>query len=324
VRRRDFITLISGTAAAWPLAARAQLSTIGFLSARSPTDSEQLVAAFRQGLKAGDYSEGKDIVIEYRWAEGDVERLPSLANELVRRPVALMVTAGGNGAAIAAKAATSTIPIIFIIGTDPVEDGLVVSLSRPGGNMTGVTLMTSELGAKRLGLLRELKPGVGVIAVLINPSSPASRSQVKDMEAAAQSVGQQILVVSASNDEEMERAFAAISQRQASALVAMPDPFFNTRRDKIVELAAHHKVPAIYDSHDYAAAGGLISYGTNYAPVYFDAGQYAARVLKGERPNDLPVLQPTKFELVINQKTAKSLGLTIPEKLLATADEVIE
>ena len=324
MRRRQFIAFLGGAATTWSLPARAQQSIIGFLSARSPTDSERLVAAFREGLKDGGYSEGQNVAIEYRWAEGDFERLPSLANELVRRPAAVLVTAGGNGAAIAAKAATSKIPIIFVVGTDPVEDGLVASLSRPGGNMTGVTLMTSELGAKRLGLLRELMPGVGLIAVLLNASSPASQNQSKDFEAAAQSIGQQILQLSAANDEDMERAFATISQRRADALVVMPDPFFNTRRDKIIALTARYAVPAIYDSRDSAVAGGLMSYGTSYAPVYREAGRYAARVLKGERPDDLPVLQPTKFELVINVKTAKVLGLTIPDKLLVAADELIE
>jgi putative tryptophan/tyrosine transport system substrate-binding protein len=324
MRRREFIALLCGATTTWSLPAHAQQSIIGFLSARSPTDSERLVAAFREGLKDGGYSEGQNVAIEYRWAEGDFERLPSLANELVRRPVALLVTAGGNGAAISAKAATSKIPIIFVIGTDPVEDGLVASLSRPGGNMTGVTLVTSELVAKRLGLLRELMPGVGLIAVLLNRSSPASQSQSKDIEAAAQSIGQHTLQISAANDEDLERAFAAFSQRRADALVVMPDPFFNTRRDKIIALAARHAVPAIYDSGDSAVAGGLMSYGTSYAPVYREAGRYAARVLKGELPNDLPVLQPTKFDLVINQKTAKALGITVPQALLATADEVIE
>ena len=324
MRRREFIALLGGAAATWSLPARAEPSTIGFLSARSPTDSERLTAAFREGLKDGGYSEGQNVVIEYRWAEGDFERLPSLANELVRRPVALLVTVGGNGAAIAAKAATSKIPIIFVVGTDPVEDGLVASLSRPGGNMTGLTLVTSELGAKRLGLLRELMPGVDLIAVLLNPSSPASRSQSKDIEAAAQSIGQQILQMNAANDGDMERAFAAISQRRAGALVVMPDPFFNTRRDQIIALAARYAIPAIYDSRDSAVAGGLMSYGTSYVPVYGEAGRYAARVLKGEHPSDLPVLQPTQFELVINAKTAKALALTIPVRLLAMVNEVIE
>jgi putative ABC transport system substrate-binding protein len=326
MRRRDFITLLGGAAATWPLVARAQQSTmpvIGFLSARSAADSARVMTAFRQGLSDAGYADGRNVVIEYRWAEGRYDRLPGLAAELVSRPVAAIVTAG-NGAAVAAKTATSTIPTVFIVGTDPVEDGLVTSLARPGGNITGVTLVTSELGAKRLGLLREVVPAANVIAVLLNPSSPTAQRQSRDMEAAAHSISQGIILLNASDDREIEKAFSTLAQRQARAMVAMPDPFFNTRRHRIVALAASHAIPTIYDSREYALAGGLMSYGTSYSDTYRQAGIYAGRILQGTKPGDLPVLQPTKFELAINLKTAKALGLTVSSSMQLLADEVIE
>src|SRR4029077_873605 len=326
MRRREFITLITGVAA-WPHAALAQQQAapiIGFLSTRSAADSARLVTAFRQGLSDAGYTDGQNVAIEYRWADGDYDRIPALVAELVRRPVNAIVTAGGNGAAIAAKAATSTIPIIFIVGTDPVDDGLVASIARPSGNITGVTLITSELGAKRLGLLRELVPAASVIAVMLNSNNPAAQRQSTSIEAAALSIRQKIILLSASNDSDVERDFVVLTQSQAGALLMMPDPFFNTQLDRIIALAARHAVPTIYDSREYAAAGGLMSYGPNYADLYRQAGIYAGRVLRGTKPADLPVLEPTKFELAINLKTAKALGLTVSNSLQLLADEVIE
>jgi len=326
MRRREFITLITGVAA-WPFAALAQQPAapiIGFLSTRSAADSARLVTAFRQGFSDAGYTDGQNVAIEYRWADGHYDRLPGLVAELVRRPVNAIVTAGGNGAAIAAKAATSTIPIIFIVGTDPVDDGLVASLARPSGNITGVTLITSELGAKRLGLLREVVPAASVIAVMLNSTNPAAQRQTTSIEAAAHSIRQQIILLSASNDNEVERGFAVLTQSQCGALLMMPDPFFNTQPDRIIALAARHAVPTIYDSREYAAAGGLMSYGPNYVDAYRQAGIYAGRVLRGTKPADLPVLEPTKFELAINLKTAKALGLTVSNSLQLLADEVIE
>jgi len=326
MKRRKFITLLGGAAAAWPLTARAQtaIAIIGFLSSRSSGDSEHLVTAFRLGLKETGYVEGDNAVIAFRWAEGRYDRLPAQAAELARQRVAVIVAAGGNVVAFAAKAATSTIPTVFIVGSDPVQDGLVASLARPGGNITGVTLITSELGAKRLGLLRELVPSAALIAVLLNPTSSASQQQSRDIEAAAGAIGQRIVMLSASNDRELETAFATLKQAQAGALVIMPDPFFTTQRERLIALAGRHAIPAVYDSREYASAGGLISYGTRYTDTYRQAGVYTGRILKGTKPTDLPVLQPTSFELVINLKTAKALGLEVPPTLLARADEVIE
>ena len=325
MKRREFITLVGG-AAAWPLAVPAQtaIAIIGFLSSRSSGDSEHLVTAFRLGLKETGYVEGDNAVIAFRWAEGRYDRLPAQAAELARQRVAVIVAAGGNVVAFAAKAATSTIPTVFIVGSDPVQDGLVASLARPGGNITGVTLITSELGAKRLGLLRELVPSAALIAVLLNPTSSASQQQSRDIEAAAGAIGQRIVMLGASNDRELETAFATLKQAQAGAIVIMPDPFFTTQRERLIALAGRHAIPAVYDSREYASAGGLISYGTRYTDTYRQAGVYTGRILKGTKPTDLPVLQPTSFELVINLKTAKALGLEVPPTLLARADEVIE
>ena len=326
MRRREFISLLGGAAATWPLAVPAQtaIAIIGFLSSRSSGDSEHLVTAFRLGLKETGYVEGDNAVIAFRWAEGRYDQLPAQAAELARQRVAVIVAAGGNVVAFAAKAATSTIPTVFIVGSDPVQDGLVASLARPGGNVTGVTLITSELGAKRLGLLRELVPSAALIAVLLNPTSSAFQQQSRDIEAAAGAIGQRIVMLSASNDRELETAFATLKQAQAGALVIMPDPFFATQRERLIALAGRHAIPAVYESREYAPAGGLISYGTRYTDSYRQAGVYTGRILKGEKPTDLPVMQPTKFDLVINLRTAKVLGLEIPPTLLALADEVIE
>jgi putative ABC transport system substrate-binding protein len=327
MQRRQFIALLGGAAAAWPFAARAQqpaVTIIGFLSSRSSGDSEHLVTAFRSGLKETGYVEGDNAVIAFRWAEGRYDRLPAQAAELARQRVPVIVAAGGNVAAFAAKAATSTIPIVFVVGSDPVRDGLVASLARPGANITGVTLFTSELGAKRLGLLRELVPTAAVIAVLRNPSSPAAQPQARDVEAAARAIGQRIILLNASNERELESVFATLAQAKAGGIVVMPDPFFTTQRERVIALASRHAVPAVYESREYALAGGLMSYGTRYADTYRQAGVYTGRILKGAKPTDLPVLQPTSFELVINLKAAKALSLDIPATVLARADEVIE
>jgi putative tryptophan/tyrosine transport system substrate-binding protein len=327
MKRREFITLLGGAAAAWPLAARAQqaaMPVVGFLSSRSRQDSADVLAAWLQGLSETGHTEGRNIAIEYRWAEGRYDRLPAQAAELVRLHAAVIVAVGGNIAALPAKAATSMIPIVFIVGSDPVRDGLVESLARPGGNVTGVTLFTSDLGPKRLGLLRELVPVTAVIAVLLNPSSAAAPNQVKEMQDAARAIGQPIVLLRATNEREIDAAFAALVEHRSGALVVMPDPFFNTRREQLIALASHYAVPAIYESREYAIAGGLMSYGTSYADTYRQAGIYTGRILKGATPTDLPVLQPTKFDLIVNLKTAKALGLAVPVAMQQLADEVIE
>ena len=324
MKRRDFITLLGGTAA-WPLAAGAQQPTtpvVGFLSSRSAEDSARSVAAFRQALAAAGYVEGRNVTIEFRWAEGQYDRLPALAAELVGRRVDVLVAVGGNQAPRAAKAATSTIPIVFGTGEDPVKESLVPSINRPGANMTGATFFTSLLGAKRLGLLRELVPKAEVIALLINQNS--SQGQAKDVQEAARDLGQRVVVLNGGSDADIDAAFASLAQHQAGALLVGADPFFNVRRDRLIALAARHAVPAIYQFRDYPLAGGLMSYGASISDLYQQVGVYVGRILKGDKPADLPVMQPTKFELVINLKTAKALGLTVPGKLLALADEVIE
>jgi ABC-type uncharacterized transport system substrate-binding protein len=325
VRRREFITLLGGAAAALPLSARAQqpgTPVIGFLSSRSPDESKHLVNAFRAGLHTGGYVEGESVAIEYRWAEGEYDRLPALAIDLVRRAVAVLVTAGGEPSALAAKSATSTIPIVFAVGGDPVRTGLVASLSRPGGNATGVSLLTTETEAKRLGLLSELVPSAAVIGVLINPQGAGAQSQ--EVQEAARAIGRQVRIANAGNDRELEVAFSTLVQQRANALFVGADPFFDTRRDRIVALAAQFKLPAIYQFRDYAVAGGLMSYGISITDGYRQVGIYTGRVLKGTKPADLPIYQSIKFEAVINLKTAKTLGLEVPPTLLARADEVIE
>jgi putative tryptophan/tyrosine transport system substrate-binding protein len=326
IGRRELIAALGG-AAAWPLAARAQqpaMPVIGFMSARSPEDSAHLLEAFRRGLKEGGFAENENVAIEFRWAKGDYGRLPALVADLVSRQVVVIVAAGGEPSALAAKAATVTIPIVFGIGGDPVRLGLVASLNRPGGNVTGVTLLTNLMEPKRLGLLRDLAPGVSLIGTLINPKFPAAVHQLQQLEEAARATGQRIVIAEANSDETLEAAFASLVREGAGALLVAADPYFDTRRDRIVAFAARQRLPAIYQFREYAVAGGLLSYGVSITDAYRQYGAYAAMILKGAKPADLPVHQPTKFELVINLKTAKTLGVSISDNLLSLADEVIE
>ena len=327
LRRRQFLTLLGGAAVAWPIAARAQQPTmpvIGFLSSRSPNESGSAVAAFRQGLAEIGYAEGKNVDIAFHWAEGRYDRLTKLAADLTRRPVAVIFATGGNPAAFAAKVTTTTIPIVFITGSDPVEVGLVASLNHPGSNVTGVSLFTSLLVAKRLELLRELVPAATIIGFLVNPNNSNAQLDTRVAHDAAARFGQQLVDISARSEEDINAAFAMLIQRRANALLVNTDSFFLTRRNQIAALAARHAVPTIHDLREYTAAGGLASYGTNLADAYRQGGAYVGRILKGEKPTNLPVVQPTKFDLVINLKTAKALGLDVPPTLLARADEVIE
>jgi putative tryptophan/tyrosine transport system substrate-binding protein len=311
----------------WPLAARAQqpaMPVVGFLASASEYGSHGFVAAFRNGLVESGYVEGRDVQVEYRWADNQYDRLSSLAADLVRRSVSVIVASGGPAAPLAAKAATSTIPIVFTATSDPVRLGLVASLNRPGGNVTGTGAFTVELDAKRLEVLRELVPKVVLIGALINPNRPDADAQSQHVQNAARAVGQQVHVLMAGSEREIDTAFTALAQQQIGALLVGADPFFSSRRNQVVALAARHTVPTVYMNRDFVATGGLASYGTNIADGYRPAGIYAAQILKGAKPADLPVIQPTKFELAINLKTAKALGLTVPPTLLARADEVIE
>jgi ABC-type uncharacterized transport system substrate-binding protein len=327
MKRREFITFLGGAAAAWPLAAHAQqpaMPVIGFMRSTSLADAADLVTAFRQGLKEAGFVEGRNVAIEYRWADGRNERLPAMAAELVRREVTVIV-AGSNPAALAAKAATATIPIVFQLGNDPVAAGLVVSLNRPGGNLTGSTNMGVEVGPKRLELLHELLPSASVFALLVNPTNPTlAETNTRDLQVAADTLGLRLHVVRASSEQELDTVFATLRQLPAGGLVIGPDAFFNGRSEQLAALAVRHAVPTIQQTREFAAAGGLMSYGSDAADSWRLAGVYTGRILKGEKPADLPVVQPTKFELIINLKSAKALGITVPPSLLTRADEVIE
>ena len=326
MKRRELIALLGGAAAAWPLAARAQqpMPVIGYLNGTSPAPSAQFVAAFRQGLNETGHAEGRNVTIEYRWAEGRYDRMTEMAGDLVRRQVAVIVASGGAAAIASAKQATATIPILFVTGSDPVQTDLVASLNRPGGNVTGVHFFTVELESKRLGLLRDLVPNAATIAVLLNPTYPNAAFHLQEVENAARRAGQQIQILSASTEAEIDVAFARLPQLRAGALLVGADPFFNSRRDQIVALAARYAIAAIYEQRTFAQAGGLASYGTSQTDAYRQVGIYTGRVLRGEKPADLPVVQSTKFEFVINLKTAKALGLEVPPGLSSMADEIIE
>jgi len=327
VRRRSFITLLGG-AAAWPLAAQAQqpaMPVVGFLRSTALEDSALLVLAFRQGLSEVGFVEGRNVTIEYRWAENQLDRLPQLAAELVQRRVAIIATPADTPAALVAKAATAAIPIVFQIGGDPVRAGLVATINQPGGNVTGITSMNLELAAKQLGLLHELLPGAARFAVLVNPNnSIISETTITDVRTAAMSIGRQIEVLTASTSGEIDTAFASLGHKRADALLVSNDPLFNSRRVHLATLATYHRVPTIYAWRECVEAGGLISYGSNLADLARQVGVYSGRILKGERPADLPVLRATKFELVVNLQTGKILGLEVPAMLLARADKVIE
>jgi putative ABC transport system substrate-binding protein len=325
MRRRDFLSVVGGAAAVWPLPVRAQqpaMPAIGFLRSTLLADATHLVTAFRQGLKEAGFVEGQNVAVEYRYADNQIDRLPALVADLIRRPVAIIV--GNVGPALAAKAATTTVPIVFATGSDPVRDGLVARLNRPGGNVTGVVFFGGVLGAKRLELLRQLVPRATTIALLVSPNNPNTEADRRDVQAAALAIGQQLLIVEVRSARDIETAFATFVQRGAGALLAGAGAFMNSNRERIVALAARHALPTSYPQREAVVVGGLMSYGASITDAYRQAGIYVGRILKGEKPGDLPVMRSTKFEFVLNLKTAKSLGLTVPPMLLARADEVIE
>jgi putative tryptophan/tyrosine transport system substrate-binding protein len=327
IGRRNAVVLLGGVAAAMPFLAQAQqinLPVIGFLSGVSPGPFASLVAAFHKGLAETGFVEGQNVAVEYRWAEGQPERLPALATELVERQVTVLTATGGAPSSLAAKAATATIPIVFAGGSDPVRAGLVDNLDRPSGNATGLYAFNVGLEPKRLELLRELVPTPGTIAFLLNPKNPDATNHTRNVQEAAQAMGQPIQIVNASTPPEIDAAFATLGEQRPKALLVAADPFFNNRRDQIIALAARQALPAIYEVREYAAAGGLMSYGNSLSDYYRQIGVYTGRILKGEKPNNLPVVRPSKLELVINRKTAKALGLEVPPSLLARADEVLE
>jgi ABC-type uncharacterized transport system substrate-binding protein len=325
MKRREFITL-TGLAAAWPLAAHAQqplaVPIVGFLHGGSQAPYAQMVSAFRKGLSETGFDEGRNVVIEYRWADGNYDRLPGLADELVNRRIAVLYTSGGSVSALAAKGAAPGIPLVFVMGSDPVKAGLVASLSRPGGNATGVTLFTVELEAKRLELLRQLSPSLTVVAALINPSNPNAEDVTSYLQSAAKALGLEVRLLNAASEAQLDTVLGNLPK--ANAMLVGNDPFFVSQRAKIIAATARNSLPTIYHAREFPASGGLASYGSNLAEMYRKSGVYVGQVLKGIKPSDLPVQQPTKFELVINLKTAKALGLELPATLLASADEVIE
>jgi putative ABC transport system substrate-binding protein len=328
MRRRDFITLLGGAVAAWPLAARAQLSAmpvIGYLASGSPDEFVGRLRAFRRGLSETGYVEGKDVFIEYRWAENRYDRFPTLLADLISHKVTVIVAVTGTPPALAAKAATATIPIVFVTGGDPVALGLVAGLNRPGGNLTGVSTLTVELGAKQLEVLHELVPTATIMALLVNPTNPTNAEKLsRDLQAAARSLGLQLHVLHASTERDFDAVFASLPRLRAGALVIGSDPFFDSRSQQLTALALHHAMPTMYPFREFAMAGGLISYGNSIADAHRQVGAYTGRILKGEQPADLPIQQSVKVELVINLRTAKTLGLTFPITLLGRADEVIE
>ncbi len=327
MKRREFVALIGSTAATWPLAAQAQQSAmplVGFLSGGSPVPSVSNVAAFRKGLSETGYAEGQNISIEYRWANGQFDRLPALATELVSRTVAVIAATGGTASVLAAKAATTTIPIIFSTGGDPVKLGIVASLNRPGGNVTGVSFLANTLGMKRMELLHTLIPKSALIGLLANPLNPNYASEISDMEAAARAFGQQVLVMKARNDDDLDGAFATFDQQRVSAISVVSDAFFNSRREALAAFEKRYSIPAIFSQRLFTVAGGLMSYGPSLTDAYQLVGNYTGQILKGKKPADLPVIQSVKFEFVLNLKTAETLGLGVPPSLLALADEVIE
>ena len=327
MRRREFIALVGGATAAWPIVARAQQSAmpvVGFMSSRSPDEAAVHTAAFRSGLSEAGFVEGKNVSVIFRWAEGRYERLPAIARELVDLRVSAILAGGGEPSARAAQAATTRIPVVFVIGDDPVSVGLTASYNRPGGNLTGVSFITGELGGKRLDLICEMVQGSGSVALLLNPNVQNSELQRREVQAAAQRLGRPLLILYAAADKDVETTFETLKREHAQALIVQNDPFFDSRRERIISLAARYNLPAIYHIREFPAGGGLVSYGASLADTYRQAGNYMGRILLGEKPGDLPIIQPTKFELVINLKTAKALGLTVSPSLIVRADEVIE